>query len=1794
MKEEEVTAAKRSRGILKGKLTKICSGIQRLIIEEEENDSLMKEKLSDLKSEFGRLEKSHDIVTELISEEGTVEDIEKENDYIKSINSDYLQTYAAGRKYLKSPADADEKKCVEKCDNNNSGLEKMVEVLTANAVTIKTFDGTNYLEYRRFRSQFMTSFGDRDLPPATKLIKLLEFTGGRSYDSIKGCSLLPGEEAYDKAIEILDKLYNDPHTIAHELLVSLRNGPSVSSPAEISALANELSVAVDTLEGIGLKSEMDNQISMVNVIDRLPKGLQSKWADKALKYKREKKEYPKLRQLSTWVGEIAEEAACPLYSRFKYKQEAKANRVYSTFMSENDVNKDSDVCAQNDVSNFYVSHAQNVCTLCNVESHGLWQCQTFLKFTVEQRWDYVRSSRRCFKCLKPGHRVGTCKSPYKCQDCGGGHNKLLHGSGLPGNPPTVTPQPTRAAGKNNNASTVTPNTGPAVISDPSVKRADDPRKNYMAEGNSSVVLPIVSISLDNNESIFALCDNCSTNTWLDADVAERIGSATGSKDIDVVTLTSPSATKLKSKILCVNAKSVYGESLRLENVLTVKLNSMHPYQNVDLDKYSYLKDVPLDRSVSEVKVQMIIGMDNAELIKTLEVVEGSGGKGPIACRTPLGWTIGGPIEDNPGNIVSKLARVKSTAYHVSLNAFEVDGKTSDLSPEQPGLSQDDRRTLDLWDRTCKIVNGKYMLPIPWRETTDFPDNYGYVHGRFQSLVRKLNRSGDEAWDEYDRTIKKNYDKGYSELVPEDELDKRGGKVNFLAHHGSRTESKPKLRVVYDCLAEHKGASINKLALQGPDFMNDLLGVLLRFRQYQTAFMADIEGMYHQVQVSEEDKDALRYLYFNDNGELVQYRMKVHLFGGVWSGAAAIYCLRRIAKDFDVPAYVEENLNKAFYVDDNLASVKSHGIEYKAIDVIEDTREATGKCGMNLRAIVCNDPQVMEKVSPELRAEEAKEISDHINAKALGLRWDVVNDTFYFQNTCGRPDDETNKSGVTKRILFSRVGKLFDRPGFISPIIVKGRMLFQEATRRGVGWDQLLPQDLADKYRAWLGGLEGIESLRFPRCIMPEEYEDGVVDLHHFSDSSEKCYGAVSYARIITRQGKIKVTLLMSKGRLAPMKQVSLPRLELCGAVSAVELDWRLRHELDLEITSSTFWTDSTIVLSYLRNTHKRFKAYVANRVGTILSNSSVDQWKHIKGVCNPADIVSRGCDVADLPEQWISGPKFLSEYKSTWEVECEEELAHDLNLDPEVKKEVECFATTLNDEKSEDESNDKPPLDKLLNHYSSFYKAKKALAWWVRAKNHLKDVIKGEKSKPKKGDPKPQEVSNVTVSEMNNAEMIFVKHVQSQFYSNEIRDLLSKSKEVKKSSPIIKLSPELRDDIIVVGGRLNFSLFSYSLKHPAIIPHKSRLAELIAADYHGGHVGVEWMINAIRNKFWITKIRPLVKGVKKKCVVCKRLYAGTMSQIMADLPPSRTLTGYPPFTHTGVDLFGPISVRQGRSDVKRYGCVFTCFNTRAIHIEKLASLETDTFINGLVRFISRRGSPILIKSDQGTNLVGASNELRAVLREIDHAKVAQNLRAKSIDWEFNTPKASNFGGLWERQIRTIKRLLAALLTGPGVGRGLSDDVLETVFCQVESIINSRPITKLSSDVNDDAALTPNHLLLLRESAIPPWGEFSVADTYRRNWKYAQSIINQFWKRWVKGYLVDLQSRSKWNLTERDLKQGDLVLVTDQDSPRSSWPLALVTDVKMSQDGHVRSVTVKTKTSTLVRPVTKLVLLEESE
>jgi hypothetical protein len=313
---------------------------------------------------------------------------------------------------------------------------------------------------------------------------------------------------------------------------------------------------------------------------------------------------------------------------------------------------------------------------------------------------------------------------------------------------------------------------------------------------------------------------------------------------------------------------------------------------------------------------------------------------------------------------------------------------------------------------------------------------------------------------------------------------------------------------------------------------------------------------------------------------------------------------------------------------------------------------------------------------------------------------------------------------------------------------------------------------------------------------------------------------------------------------------------------------------------------------------------------------------------------------------------------------------------------------------------------------------------------------------------------------------------------------------------------------------------------------------------------------------------------------------------MASLPKDRVTPEKPPFTFTGVDCFGPFEVRRGRARAKRYGVIFTCLTLRAIHIEVANSLDTESFINALRRFIARRGRPEEMRSDNGGNFVKGEKELRQEIQDWNQTQIHDFLVQRNIKWTFNPPAGSHHGGVWERCIRTVRKVMRAITKE----QLLDDKGINTLMCEVEAIVNGRPLTKLSNDPQDLEPLTPNHLLLLRNGPKVPPGIFSKEDNCSsRRWRQVQYLANVFWRRWIREYLPSLQERQKWNKTRKNLMINDIVLISDERTPRCSWPLGRVLEVHTNRrDGLVRSVKVKTSTSLLVRPVDKIILLETEE
>ena len=690
---------------------------------------------------------------------------------------------------------------------------------------------------------------------------------------------------------------------------------------------------------------------------------------------------------------------------------------------------------------------------------------------------------------------------------------------------------------------------------------------------------------------------------------------------------------------------------------------------------------------------------------------------------------------------------------------------------------------------------------------------------------------------------------------------------------------------------------------------------------------------------------------------------------------------------------------------------------------------------------------------------------------------------------------------------------------------------------------------------------------------------------------------------------------MGKARLAPIHKITIPRLELTAAVISVKLSEIIREELEIKTDQVNYWTDSTTVLKCLNSDSKRFHTFESNRLTVIRNGSSVSDWRYINRNDNPADDASKGLRLEEMAKnnRWLNGPTFLWKEEDCWPTRIEVPRLKD--SDAEVRKERRIYVTNVAQDL----------FDSLIHHYSSWWKLKRAFAWLLRYKQFILS-----KFGKKKEDAAPNVINssaktalrtgNLMVIELRKAEEEIIRWVQKSSFPDVYRALAnmlpgSSERQVKRviqkeGSSIYKLNPKLRNGLLSVGGRLESAPIDEDLKHPFILPSHHHVTELLIHYHHSkvGHLGQESVLSSLRERFWIVKGRSAVRRTLKKCLDRQRRKAPTGEQFMAKLPEDRVTPHEPPFTYVGVDYFGPIEVKQGRSRVKRWGCLFTCLTVRAIHMEVAHSLNTDSMINALRRFINLRGCPKEIRSDCGSNFTKADKELKGAVDEWNQQKISGFCSQRGIEWIFNPPGASHMGGPWERMIRSVRKILRALLKEQVV----CDEVLSTVVTEATNILNSRPLTRNSDDPMDEEPLTPNHLLQLRPCASVPPGIFEKEDLHcRRQWRQAQYLANLFWKRWIKEYLPTLQERKKWNEPKENLKVDDLVLLADEHYPRGQWPLARVVEVFRGEDGYVRSAKVitsctvvtrakrqrereiKVTRTVLTRPITKLCRLEMS-
>ena len=720
------------------------------------------------------------------------------------------------------------------------------------------------------------------------------------------------------------------------------------------------------------------------------------------------------------------------------------------------------------------------------------------------------------------------------------------------------------------------------------------------------------------------------------------------------------------------------------------------------------------------------------------------------------------------------------------------------------------------------------------------------------------------------------------------------------------------------------------------------------------------------------------------------------------------------------------------------------------------------------------------------------------------------------------------------------------------------------------------------------------------------------------------YGQCSYLRLINVEDKAYCSLVIGKSRVAPLKQITVPRLELAAATVSANVSEFLRRELSYTDIKEHFWTDSKIVLGYVNNEAKRFHVYVANRVQQIRDVTNPSSWLYVSTELNPADHASRGLTASQLLQgtNWLTGPLFL--WKSgTFQPEKIEEFQV-TESDPEVRK-AAVFTSRV---ESRATQAPEPLTSSRLRHMSSWQHVLKAIALCLRLKSKLasREVKLTRQTGGESIRPLPK--VSVTLTELHAAEREVLKVVQREHFHDEMQ-VLKELKEVgelttrkiarernlavKKSSCLYRLDPFLDENgVIRVGGRVRRANLPFATKHPVILPRKSHITDLLIRFWHAkvNHMGRGITQNELRQRgYWVVGGSSAVSNCISKCVTCRKMRGPLQIQKMADLPVDRVEPSAP-FSYCAVDFFGPFPIKEKRSEVKRYGVIFTCMASRGVHLETANSLSTSSFINALSRFLNRRGPVRQLRCDQGTNFVGARNELKAALEELDQNRVQEYLVENGCDWipfQMNVPHASHMGGTWERLIRTVRSALETLLLSAGTQ--LDDEAFRTFMTEAECIVNSRPLS--TNDLNDPEApepLTPSHLLTLKAKVVlPPPGRFQRADLYSRKWwRRVQYLANEFWLRWRREFLHSLQARNKWMYPKRNLSVGDVVVSKEDEGPRNQWPLARVVEVYPSEDGCIRKVKIvkadgeldnqgrRRKPSTFLdRPIHKLVLLVPS-
>ncbi|XP_066595397.1 uncharacterized protein [Prorops nasuta] len=1360
-------------------------------------------------------------------------------------------------------------------------------------------------------------------------------------------------------------------------------------------------------------------------------------------------------------------------------------------------------------------------------THTIYRCQRFIKKSVKDRRQEVRKNRLCFNCLGK-HAYSLCNSERRCAVCNSKHHTLLHQGPNNSEVKVKDPVPTHAqepSGSSNPVKTLTVS---------------------IENRTGTIILATAIVAMSNSRGLTckfrALLDQGTECSFVSEKVVQTLQLKKRKTQVPLSGVGDSRGVVAKASVSFKLGSIHFPYNIFVVDALVLpQLTAQLPTRQAALQDFQLSIVQPLADPYfyRPGTVDIILGADvYGQLLR--DGLHRLSSSGLVAQNTSLGWIISGrsEVQGSRRAVDDWLGTQQAKTHHCTMDENlserlqrfweleEVRGEKSLLSPSEVECE-------NLFTNTSyRMTDGRFVVRLPVKTTLPLAmtETRNIAMKSLNQLHRRFVRDQKLA-DSYKEFMKFYEELGHMERVLD--VDTRNSHAWYIPHHAVVQKSPWKLRVVFDAsrkLAD--GSCLNRYLHTGPALQTELSLILTKWRKYRYAFTGDIIKMFRQILIDPAYRDYQRILWAPCPDErVVEYRLNTVTYGMNCVPYLAIRVLMQLARsDHDFPLGAR-CLCYNSYVDDVFAGSDDLSRALKKRDELVSLLHSAG---MELDKWAANDTSLLP-VSSSSSLGEVRQIDQEPSIKTLDLVWSPSKDTlgFKFDNLTA------SFQACTKRLVLSNIAKLFDPLGLLAPVIVVAKILLQDIWLSKCDWDSPLPVELNDRWVSYSNSLSEVSSIKVDRSL---KYSlKARCELHGFSDTSVRAYAAVVYLRVQLEDSSPFVTLLMAKSKVSPVKAVSIPKLELLGATLLTNLVSYLQRLEFLKVLPVFMWSDSQIVLSWLKRHPATWKTFVANRVSHIQTELPAATWSFVPGSENPADLATRGVLPGELKTsavRWL-GPQWLSSNKEGWP---DQPQGKRVLVMQSIERKVDC----------------------LLNRFSELSRLIRVVAYCLRPLKKLR--------LHKQGFALPMEF--LSAAELADARLVVIRLSQEDHFGLEL-ELLRDNHPLPKLSPLLKLNPfwDGKDRVMRVGGRLIHSSLSREMKHPPILHKQSPLSMLYVRHVHrmALHGGPTLTLSMVYKNVWILGALGLVKRELRICLKCQRIRPKLSSQLIGNLPSCR-VTPSRPFSTCGLDYAGPFQVRVSRGrgvrSSKGYVALFICFATKAIHLELVGDLTTASFLVALRRFTGRRGQCTKIYSDNGTTFQGAARELKEMFNSASrfYKEVAVVLENDMTSWSFIPPNTPHCGGLWEAGVKSTKHHLKRIM----------------------ACLNSRPLCPLTGDSDDLHALTPAHFLIGQESGVLPEADVpAVAENRLSRFQLIHRMRNSFWKRWSEEYLHHLQSRSKWRSREVNFGVGQLVTLRDDRYPPAKWPLGRVIELHPAADGTVRVVTIKTATSNFRRHISRL-------